>query len=41
MACLFGHNWDGCKCSKCGTIHSQHYPGGDKKIVLIEKQQKK
>ncbi len=25
MACLFGHKWDGCKCSKCGeTRNEQH-----------------
>ena len=25
MACLFGHKWDGCKCSKCGkTQNTKH-----------------
>ena len=23
MKCLFGHKWDGCKCSKCGKIRDE------------------
>ncbi|MCL2049393.1 MAG: hypothetical protein FWG87_11785 [Defluviitaleaceae bacterium] len=23
MACLFGHKWDGCKCSKCGKVRDE------------------
>ena len=23
MACLFGHKWDGCKCTKCGKTRDE------------------
>ena len=23
MACLFGHNWNGCKCKKCGEVRAE------------------
>jgi len=36
MACLFGHKWEGCKCSKCGKLrdeqHSWQEKGGCYKI---------
>ena len=25
MACLFGHKWNGCKCSKCGKTRDEHH----------------
>ena len=25
MACLFGHKWDGCKCSKCGKTRDEQH----------------
>ena len=25
MACLFGHKWDGCKCSKCGYVRNENH----------------
>ena len=25
MACLLGHKWDGCKCSKCGKIRNEQH----------------
>jgi len=40
MACLFGHNWDGCKCEKCGKIRNKDHkyesiPGQCKNICSI------
>ncbi|MEA5047529.1 MAG: hypothetical protein VB034_02850 [Eubacteriales bacterium] len=25
MACLFGHKWNGCKCTKCGKTRDEHH----------------
>ena len=25
MACLFGHKWDGCKCTKCGKTRDEQH----------------
>ena len=25
MACLFGHKWDGCRCTKCGKLRKGHH----------------
>lgn len=25
MACLFGHKWDGCKCTKCGKVRDNQH----------------
>ena len=29
MACLFGHKWDGCKCSKCGKTRNEGHVWND------------
>ncbi len=25
MRCLFGHKWDGCKCTKCGDVRDEEH----------------
>ena len=25
MACLFGHKWNRCKCTKCGTVNNKNH----------------
>ena len=25
MACIFGHKWDGCKCTKCGETRNEEH----------------
>ena len=25
MACLFGHKWDGCKCTRCGKLRNEQH----------------
>ena len=34
LKCLFGHQWNGCKCDKCGsTRNEQHHWDGNKCVV--------
>lgn len=28
MACLFGHKWNGCKCTKCGKVRNEGHKTG-------------
>ena len=29
MACLFGHKWNGCKCTKCGKVRDENHQFSD------------
>jgi len=37
MACIFGHKWDGCKCTKCGKTRNTQHKIGDGKCTKCGK----
>ena len=38
MACLFGHKWNGCKCTRCGKTRNEQHDWKGIKCNLCEKQ---
>jgi len=39
MACLFGHKWDGCKCTKCGKTRDEEHNWKDRSCTVCGKPQ--
>jgi len=39
MACIFGHKWDGCKCTKCGKIRDEGHIWNDRICTVCGKPQ--